>query len=137
MIEISALMVCRFNAQDDSTETVGPVTSQGRQQNRELDEAGLPAQAPETALDVRQPLMKTIVLTHRAAKDLDGLPAQARVSVQRALNGYAVSGQGDIKKLKGQDGYRMRVGNYRILFAEDATTILAVYFGRRATTTYR
>lgn len=81
--------------------------------------------------------MKTIILTHRAAKELDALPIQARAAVIEALNGYAMSGQGDVKKLQGQDGYRLRVGSYRVLFAEDAVTILAVYVGRRATTTYR
>ena len=30
----------------------------------------------------------------------------------------------------------MRVCNYRIIFAEDATTIPAIYVGRRSTTTY-
>jgi mRNA interferase RelE/StbE len=31
----------------------------------------------------------------------------------------------------------MRVGRYRVLFAEDQTTVLAVYIGKRETTTYR
>ena len=81
--------------------------------------------------------MRTIVLTHSAARDLDRLPQDARSSVIEALNVYAVSGQGDVKRLSGRDGYRMRVGSYRVIFDEDATTILAIYIGRRATTTYR
>ena len=31
----------------------------------------------------------------------------------------------------------MRIGTYRVLFDEDGATILAVYIGRRQTTTYR
>ncbi len=81
--------------------------------------------------------MKTIVLTHRAARDLDALPVEARTQLSDALIDYATTGRGDVKKLAGRDGFRMRVGAYRILFDEDAVTILAIYFGRRATTTYR
>lgn len=81
--------------------------------------------------------MKTIILTTRAAKELDALPAPARVAVDNALVLYATQGVGDVKKLHGVDGYRLRIGEYRVLFAEDRVTILAVYVGRRSTTTYR
>ena len=80
--------------------------------------------------------MKTIVLTHKAAKELDAVSDAARQAIVSSLNDYAVSGVGDVKKLVGRDGYRLRIGSYRVLFAEDATTILAVYIGRRSTTTY-
>ena len=66
--------------------------------------------------------VKTIVLTVRAAKELDDLPAEARHFITEALCVYAVSGRGDVKKLTGRDGYRMRIGRYRVLFAEDAVT---------------
>jgi mRNA interferase RelE/StbE len=81
--------------------------------------------------------MKTIVLTLAAAKDLDGLPAEARSAVANALIDYAISGRGDVKALRGRDGFRMRAGRYRIIFDEDQTTILAIYIGKRETTTYR
>jgi mRNA interferase RelE/StbE len=81
--------------------------------------------------------VKTIILIHAAAKDLDGLPTEARVAITNALNNYAISGAGDVKRLQGRDGFRMRVGRYRILFDEDSRTILAIYIGKRETTTYR
>ena len=81
--------------------------------------------------------MKTIVLTQAAARDLDRLPTDVRSAVGNALIAYAITGQGDVKKLKGRDGFRMRVGRYRVLFDEDQTTILAVYIGKRETATYR
>jgi len=68
---------------------------------------------------------------------LDALPANARVSIEDALSRYAIDGYGDIKRLQGLDGFRMRVGQYRVIFDEDQTTILAIYIGRRSTTTYR
>jgi len=82
-------------------------------------------------------LLKTIILTTSAAKDLDALPADAREQVEAGLHRYAVTGQGDVKALQGRDGFRLRIGSYRVIFDEDATTILAIYIGRRTTTTYR
>jgi mRNA interferase RelE/StbE len=81
--------------------------------------------------------MKTVVLTTAAARDLDGLPAEARQQVSDGLAEYAISSRGDVKRLAGRDGYRLRVGRYRVIFDEDQTTILAVYIGKRETTTYR
>lgn len=81
--------------------------------------------------------MKTIVLTHAAARDLDALVPEARQIVQDGLIRYATSGEGDVKRLQGRDGYRLRIGRYRVLFDEDATTILAIYVGKRETTSYR
>ncbi len=81
--------------------------------------------------------MKSIVFTHAAASDFDELPAEPRRAVGNALIAYATTGRGDVKKLKGRDGFRMRVGRYRVLFDEDKTTILAIYIGKRETTTYK
>lgn len=81
--------------------------------------------------------MKTIILTPSAAEDIDALPQDAREQVQTGLYRYAMTGQGDVKALQGRDGYRLRIGSYRVIFDEDAVTILAIYIGRRATTTYK
>jgi mRNA interferase RelE/StbE len=81
--------------------------------------------------------MKTIIFTTAAARQLDALPAVARTEISEALAHYAVEGIGDVKRLSGRDGFRLRVGAYRVIFDEDAATILAVYVGRRATTTYK
>ena len=53
-----------------------------------------------------------------------------------ALDVYAISGRGDVKRLVGREGFRLRVGRYRIVFDEDQTRILAIYVGKRETTTY-
>ena len=81
--------------------------------------------------------MKTIVFTKKAAKDLDALQDIDRDAIVFALSEYAISGRGDVKALSGRKGFRMRVGSFRILFDEDRLTILAVYVGRRETTTYK
>jgi mRNA interferase RelE/StbE len=65
------------------------------------------------------------------------LPREAREQVEAGLYRYATTGQGDVKTLRGRDGYRLRIGSYRVIFDEDAAAILAVYIGRRATTSYK
>jgi mRNA interferase RelE/StbE len=81
--------------------------------------------------------VKTIILSHAAAKDLDGLSDEAREAVQTGLVRYAMTGVGDVKPLSGREGFRLRIGAYRVIFDEDASTILAIYVGKRQTTTYR
>lgn len=80
--------------------------------------------------------MKTVVYSPAANKQLDALPLPAQEQITDALHAYAISGRGDIKSLSGRVGYRLRVGAYRIIFSEDLTTVLAIYIGRRGTTTY-
>jgi mRNA interferase RelE/StbE len=81
--------------------------------------------------------VKTIILTLAAAKDLDALPQDAREQVEVGRHRYAMTGKGDVKPLSGRGGWRLRIGGYRVIFDEDASTILAIYIGRRVTTTYK
>jgi mRNA interferase RelE/StbE len=48
----------------------------------------------------------------------------------------ALRARGTAFRRSGRDGYRLRIGSYRVIFDQDATTILAIYVGR-ATTTYK
>jgi mRNA interferase RelE/StbE len=81
--------------------------------------------------------VKTIIFTLAAAKDLDQLQPQDRDRVTAALTQYAMYGTGDVKRLSGRTEFRLRIGEFRVIFAEDQITILAIYIGRRQTTTYR
>jgi mRNA interferase RelE/StbE len=81
--------------------------------------------------------MKTIIFTRHSAKQLSALPDDARKQVEDALDAYAIGGDGDVKPLKGRDGFRLRTGDYRVIFDQDAATILAIYVGKREPTTYR
>ncbi len=82
-------------------------------------------------------IIKTIVFSHRTAEQLDDLPQEDRVAVGNALTAYAIMGRGDVKQLSNRQGSRMRVGRLRMLFDENGTTILAIYSGKRETTTHR
>jgi mRNA interferase RelE/StbE len=80
--------------------------------------------------------MKSVVLSNAASRQLDALPQEVQERIMDALYGYAVRGVGDVKPLTGRAGYRLRVGRYRVVFAEDEVTVLAIYVGKRETTTY-
>jgi len=82
-------------------------------------------------------VVRTIVFTPRAAKEFDTLPHAAQVDIEDGLSRFAIKGRGDVKRLQGLSGYRLRIGEYRVIFDEDRTTILAFTIGRRQTTTYR
>jgi mRNA interferase RelE/StbE len=81
--------------------------------------------------------VKTIVFTESAAKQLGALPLADQHRIEGALDRYAITGHGDVKRLTGCPEYRLKVGNYRVIFDQDATTIVAIYVGRRRTGTYK
>jgi mRNA interferase RelE/StbE len=82
-------------------------------------------------------LVKTIVFTPRAAKEFDGLPAPAKAAVEEGLCRFAIEGRGDVKRLQGVAGYRLRIGDYRVIFDDDGATLLTLTIGRRTTATYK
>jgi mRNA interferase RelE/StbE len=68
-------------------------------------------------------------------EDLDAPAQDPRKFVMSGPIRYAMSGEGDGKRLSGRGGFRLRIGRYRVIFDEDAATILAVAIGKRETTT--
>jgi len=66
-----------------------------------------------------------IVVTTRAKKDIEKLDKDTRKRVYLALE-HLVSGQRvDIKKLRGTENYRIRVGDYRVIIeiSEQSVTV--------------
>ncbi len=58
-----------------------------------------------------------VVVSPKAAKFLKRLNEPQKGRIIRALNQLAKEPpEGDIKSLTGRDGYRLRVGDYRVLF---------------------
>jgi mRNA interferase RelE/StbE len=80
--------------------------------------------------------MKTIVFSVAAAKDFDALPTTIQSQINADLDLYATTGQGAVKKLVNQPGYRLRSGRYRVIFDEDQTTVLAIRIRKRDDHTY-
>jgi mRNA interferase RelE/StbE len=47
------------------------------------------------------------------------------------LTVYAANGSGDVRRLKGIAGCRLRIGDWRVIFIEDARSITVVAVGNR------
>jgi mRNA interferase RelE/StbE len=75
--------------------------------------------------------MKSLVLTPAAARQWIKLPSNIRGRIMSKMQGYASAGTGDVKRLKGKAGCRLRVGDYRVIFFEDANSITIVAVGHR------
>lgn len=64
-------------------------------------------------------MIYTVELTKQAAKSLRRLPADTRDSIIEKIEELAkdpFSPQLDVEKMQGRDGYRLRVGKWRIIY---------------------
>lgn len=60
------------------------------------------------------------------------LQKQDKPTQRRLINAISnLPAAGDIKKLQGTDGYRLRAGNFRVLFDVDGTIIDIIDIGNR------
>jgi mRNA interferase RelE/StbE len=75
--------------------------------------------------------MKPIVFTPASTRQWVKLSAQARQRIDSRLTEFATSGKGDIKRLKGRQGSRLRVGDWRVIFYEENNSIIVVAVGHR------
>ena len=74
--------------------------------------------------------------TKDALKTLRKMPRNLAVLVEGKITQLADGGKtlaGNIKKLQGRDGYRLRVGDYRVIYALDngALVITIIKIGSR------
>ena len=61
----------------------------------------------------------SITFSNQARRDLKGLEQLAGRRVVEAIKRYSHTGEGDVKRLKGNDKtLRLRVGSWRVLFVE-------------------
>jgi len=64
-----------------------------------------------------------IIWERRAADELTALargnPSMGR-RVTRAIERFAATGLGDVRRLSGEDSLRLRVGDWRVIFTHDA-----------------
>lgn len=80
--------------------------------------------------------MKRVLFRPAAVKDLERLEERDRDLVEEAIERFAETGQGDVKKLKGMERHmRLRAGDWRIRFIyqpPDAILILHIRNRREA-----
>ena len=75
--------------------------------------------------------MKRITFTASAGRDFLRLPKATQAQVREKLARYAHAGAGDVKKLTGRGGARLRVGAYRVIFTETEAEITVAAIGHR------
>jgi mRNA interferase RelE/StbE len=75
--------------------------------------------------------MKPIAFMPASTRQWVKLSAQIRQRIDARLTEFAASGKGDVKRLKGRQGSRLRVGDWRVIFYEEKDAIIVVAVGHR------
>jgi mRNA interferase RelE/StbE len=75
--------------------------------------------------------MKQIAFTATSSRQWIKLSPDVRRRIDGKLIEFATTGHGDVKRLKGQTGMRLRVGDWRVIFYEDQGTIIVAAVGHR------
>ena len=75
--------------------------------------------------------MRPVVFTTAGTRQWVKLPGDVRQRIDAKLKEFAARGTGDVKRLKGRSGARLRVGDYRVIFYEERGTIVVVAVGHR------
>ena len=71
-------------------------------------------------------VMKAILFSTTALRQWTRLGTEVRARIEARLERYAENGHGDVKKLRGRAGLRIRVGDWRDISFEDRDTITVV-----------
>ena len=72
-----------------------------------------------------------IVFTPAALRQWIKLAADVRARIKGKLDTFAKTGLGDVKRLKGRAGSRLRVGDWRVIFYMEGDSIVVVAVGHR------
>ena len=82
--------------------------------------------------------MKKIAWSERSRADIRRLDRDTAMRIFSALHRFAETGEGDIKKLKGEsDDLRLRVGDYRVRFTEEPDDALHIHSVLHRSEAYR
>ena len=82
--------------------------------------------------------MKKIIFTVAARADVRHIDRDTAMRILNALDRFARTGEGDIKKLQGDSGeLRLRVGDYRVRFKEDPLGTVYVHAVLHRSEAYR
>ena len=73
-------------------------------------------------------MFNEIQYSKQAIKFLNKQPLRIRQLIVQAIKQIP---EGDIVKLQGRDGYRLRVGSYRVIFDHDGHIIISKQIGSR------
>jgi mRNA interferase RelE/StbE len=72
-----------------------------------------------------------IAFTSAATPQWLGISADIRRRIEAKLAVFAETEQGDVKRLKGRLGSRLRIGDWRVIFYIEGDTIVVAAVGHR------
>ena len=75
-----------------------------------------------------------VAYTKAALRTLKRIPANEAQRIQEKIEAYAAdpaSQANNVVKLQGRDGYRLRVGDWRVIFDSDGTVMAILAIGPR------
>lgn len=78
--------------------------------------------------------MKTVAYSKQAIRTLRNLPANEAARIRAKVTRYAIdpaSLANNVKRLQGRDGFRLRVGAWRVLFDDDGHVLAILEIGPR------
>jgi mRNA interferase RelE/StbE len=82
--------------------------------------------------------LKKIIITPQAKTDVRRIDRETAMRILAALDRFARTGEGDIKKLQGDSGeLRLRVGDYRVRFNEEPPGTILVHSVLHRSEAYR
>lgn len=82
-------------------------------------------------------MARGLEFTKQALKDLERLPDREADVMLEALETFAATGHGDVRKMRGTVGFwRLRCGDWRAIFTADGQ-VLTVYRVRHRREVYR
>ena len=82
--------------------------------------------------------MRRIIWSDDARADVRRIDRETAMRIFAAFLRFAETGEGDIKKLKGEsEDLRLRVGDYRIRFTEEPDDVLRIHAVRHRREAYR
>jgi mRNA interferase RelE/StbE len=78
--------------------------------------------------------VKQITFTKQATRTLRNIPRNVAARIVAKIEQYAENPESlanVVIKLQGRDGYRLRVGDWRVIFDEDGTVLAVLAIGPR------
>jgi mRNA interferase RelE/StbE len=75
--------------------------------------------------------MKAVTYTRTAIKALKKMPGKDRDAIMAKMESYAAGGTEDVVALKGSDLFRLRHGDWRAVFSQDAMVVAVVKIANR------
>ncbi len=75
--------------------------------------------------------MRPISFSRPALKELARLPDAIRADIRVRIARYAETGAGDVKRMSGRRAWRLRAGDYRVIFSVEDDGIRVEALGHR------